>query len=226
MRFQAIIFDMDGTIITSENIWEQAAHNILKKHTKLSEEECKDLLPFLKGGSLYTTCSYIQKTFNTQASVEQLMTEKKEHAFRKFHDQIQLIEGFDRFHEKLTQKNLKCAIATNASLPELNKILEYIPLHNFFNKHMYTVDHVFKRAKPKPDVYLHAASQLNIAPELCIAIEDSAHGITAAKAAGMYCIGINTGKNRSAISHADEIIEHYDEINLEKLLKKDQNKEQ
>jgi len=220
MSFQAIIFDMDGTIITSENIWEQSSRIILKKHTNLSDEECDSLLPFLKGGSLLTTCSYIQKTFNTQASVEQLMKEKKEYAFRQFHEKIELIEGFDRFHTKLIQENLKCAIATNASLPELNKILEYIPLHNFFDKHMYTVDHVFKRAKPKPDVYLHAAQQLDVSPEFCIAIEDSVHGISAAKAAGMYCIGINTGKNRAALSQADEIIEHYDEINLEKLLKK------
>jgi HAD superfamily hydrolase (TIGR01509 family) len=222
MKFQAIIFDMDGTIITSENIWEQSSRTILKKHTNLSDEECESLLPMLKGGSLFTTCSYIHKTFNTQASVEQLMQEKKEYAFRQFHDQIKLIEGFDRFHAKLTQENLKSAIATNASLSELNKILEYIPLHTFFDKHMYTVDHVFKRAKPRPDVYLHAANQLNISPEFCIAIEDSTHGVTAAKAAGMYCIGINTGKNRSAISHADEIIEHYDEINLEKLLKNEE----
>lgn len=219
MKFQAIIFDMDGTIITSENIWGQATKIILKRHANLSDEECESVMPLLKGGSLLTTCSYIHTTFNTKASISQLMQEKKEHAFRQFHDQIKLIDGFDRFHKKLIQQNLKSAIATNASLPEVNKILEYIPLHTFFNKHIYTVDHVFKRAKPKPDVYLHAAQQLDISPEFCIAIEDSTHGVTAAKAAGMYCIGINTGKNRAAIAHADEIIEHYDEIDLEKLLK-------
>ena len=216
MRFQAIIFDMDGTIITSENIWEESSKVILRKHTSLSEEECRVVLPLLKGASLLVTCTYIKTTFNTKATVEELMHEKKEHAFKLFHNQIRLIEGFDKFHERLTQQNLKSAIATNASLIELNKILEYIPLDTFFDKHMYTVDDVFKKAKPKPDIYLHAAQQLNVHPKHCIAIEDSAHGV---KAAGMYCIGINTGKDRSAISHADEIIEHYDEIDLNKLLK-------
>jgi HAD superfamily hydrolase (TIGR01509 family) len=220
MRFQAIIFDMDGTIITSENIWKESSKIILKKHTNLTDEECESVLPLLEGASLHVTCNYIQKTFNTQATVEQLMKEKKEYAFRRFHDQIKLIEGFDKFHAKLTKEKLKSAIATNASLEELHKILEYIPLHTFFDKHMYTVDHVFKRAKPKPDVYLHAANKLNIEAQYCIAIEDSAHGVTAAKAAGMYCIGINTSKNRKAIAHADEIIEHYNEIDLDKLLKK------
>ncbi|MBI2344709.1 HAD family phosphatase [Candidatus Dependentiae bacterium] len=218
MNYKAIIFDMDGTIISSENVWKKAAHHIIKKHTTLDDNECETLLAFLKGGSLLISCSYIAKTFNTKATVEQLMEEKKEFAFNEFHKELSLIEGFNLFHKKLVEKNLKSAIATNASLPELIKILEHIPLKDFFNEHIYTVDHVFKIAKPKPDVYLYAAKQLDIDPKFCIAIEDSAHGINAAKAAGMYCIGINTGKNRSAISHADEIVEHYNEIDLDKLL--------
>ena len=218
MNYKAIIFDMDGTIISSENVWQRATLHILKKHTNLDSQECDSLLPLLKGGSLLTSCTYIAKTFNTTATVEQLMQEKKEFAFNEFHKELTLIEGFDNFHKKLLLKNLKSAIATNASLPEVVKILEHIPLKTFFNEHIYTVDHVFKIAKPKPDVYLYAAQQLGVDPIHCIAIEDSAHGINAAKAAGMYCIGINTGKNRAAIAHAHEIIEHYDEIDLEKLL--------
>ncbi len=218
MSYKAIIFDMDGTIISSENVWERASKYILNKHTSLDDQECSTVLSLIKGGSLLTSCTYIAKTFNTKATPEQLMQEKKDFAFNEFH-QLQLIEGFDNFHKKLTLLNLKSAIATNASLSEITKVLEHIPLKNFFNEHIYTVDHVFKIAKPNPDVYLYAAKQLDVNPVHCIAIEDSAHGINAAKAAGMYCIGINTGKNKAAIAHADEIIEHYDEIDLDKILK-------
>lgn len=218
MSYKAIIFDMDGTIITSENAWKRACHHLLTKYTNLDTQECETVLSLLKGGSLLTSCTYIAKTFNTTATIEELMQEKKDFAFNEFHKELAFIEGFDNFHKKLLLKNLKSAIATNASLPEVTKILEHLPLKTFFNEHIYTVDHVFKIAKPKPDVYLYAAQQLDIDPAYCIAIEDSAHGINAAKAAGMYCIGINTGKNRSAIAHAHEIIEHYDEIDLEKLL--------
>ena len=59
---------------------------------------------------------------------------------------------------------------------------------------------------------------LEIDPKHCIAVEDSAHGITAAKAAGMFCIGINTGMDRNAISHADHIIDAYDDLDIESLI--------
>jgi beta-phosphoglucomutase-like phosphatase (HAD superfamily) len=69
-------------------------------------------------------------------------------------------------------------------------------------------------------LYLHAAKQIDIAAELCVAIEDSAHGIRAAKGAGMFCIGINTSKNLDNLKEADFIIDTYHDIDLPRLLKK------
>jgi len=218
MKYKAIIFDMDGTIISTEPIWEQASKQLLKKHANLSEDDCQAVLPQLKGASLYTTCAYIKKTFNLAITIEELMEEKKTFAFTRFKNQIQLIDGFDRFHRAATTLNLKSAIATNASQTELDEVLTHVPLNSFFQGHMYTIDRVFKIPKPQPHIYLYAAQQLNMNPSECIAIEDSTHGITSAKTAGMFCIGINTGKDHAALARADMIIEHYDEINLEKLL--------
>lgn len=218
MQYQAIIFDMDGTIITTENIWTQTTKHLLKTKGFLSDEECKNILPMLNGASLYTTCNFIQKTFNTTESVEELMEEKQQLAFSKFEKQASLIEGFDRFHNKLANYNLKTAIATNANQKSLDIIMQHIPLASFFKEHIYSIDLVNKIPKPNPDIYLFAAGKLNINPELCIAIEDSRHGIAAAKAAGMFCVGINTGKDRQALAQADHIIDHYDELIIEKLL--------
>ncbi|MBP9765178.1 HAD family phosphatase, partial [Candidatus Babeliales bacterium] len=91
-------------------------------------------------------------------------------------------------------------------------------LDRFFKHHIYTIDRVNKQAKPKPDVYLFAAEQLGVQPDECIAIEDSAHGIAAAKAAKMFCIGINTGNDKHSLTQADLIIDSYNEIDLKKLL--------
>lgn len=209
---------MDGTIITSDSIWDQATKHMLQEKGNLSDQECEDIMAMLKGASLYTTCNFIKKTFNTPEPVETLIEKKQQLAFKKFEKQAKLIEGFDRFFKKVQQLNLKTAIATNSNQKTLNKILHLIPLKDFFQEHIYSIDLINKIPKPNPDIYIFAADKLNIDPKLCIAIEDSTHGITAAKAAGMFCIGINTAKNRSALAQADHIIDHYDELNIEKFL--------
>ncbi len=70
------------------------------------------------------------------------------------------------------------------------------------------------RIKPCPDVYLHAARNLGVAPADCLAIEDSPTGIAAAKAAGMRCIALHSPHNeRQDMSAADLHIHGFDELN-------------
>ena len=67
--------------------------------------------------------------------------------------------------------------------------------------------------KPAPDIYLHTASLLAVAPRECVAIEDSTHGVQAAKAADMYCIGFRgTGDEQQDLSAADTIAESPNEL--------------
>ena len=133
---------------------------------------------------------------------------------------VDFIPYFHEFHTQLSKHGLKSAIATNASHDAVEMILIKTPLHKYFNEHIYTIDKVNSNYKPSPDIYFHAAQKLGVAPADCIVIEDSGPGIKAAKAAGMYCIGINTSKNRNHLYQADEIVDCYSEIDLEKLITK------
>lgn len=218
MKYKAIIFDMDGTIIDSEGLWAEASKHMLMQKGGLSEEECLKILPEFKGASLQTSCAYVKMAYNTKESIDELMREKEAFVFDNFATMSQFIDGFESFHQRLVAKGLASAIATNANQRTLDCITANMPLSKFFNEHIYCMDHVGKKAKPEPDVFLHAADKVNVEPTQCIAIEDSAHGVAAAKAAGMFCIGINTGNDRTALSQADLIIEHYDEIDLNSLL--------
>jgi HAD superfamily hydrolase (TIGR01509 family) len=184
MKYKAIIFDMDGTIISTDSIWDQATKHMLKEKGDLTDQECHDVMHLLKGASLYTTCSFIKSTFNTSETVDELIEQKQKLAFSKFEKQAKLIEGFDAFFKKIKALNLKTAIATNSNTKTLNRVLKLIPLQNYFQKHIYSIDVINKIPKPDPAIYLFAAEQLNIDPKQCIAIEDSAHGIKAAKNAG------------------------------------------
>ena len=69
--------------------------------------------------------------------------------------------------------------------------------------------------KPHPEIYLSTASKLGVAPERCVAIEDSTAGVTAAKAAGMQCIAVTNSFPREQLHAADRVVESLEEVDVE-----------
>jgi beta-phosphoglucomutase-like phosphatase (HAD superfamily) len=84
------------------------------------------------------------------------------------------------------------AIASSGSAPGLERKLKQTGLWDHFAPHVYSADHV-ARAKPAPDLFLHAAAALGMAPADCLVIEDSVNGVTAGRAAGMTVWGFLGG---------------------------------
>lgn len=219
MKYEAIIFDMDGTIISTEHIWQEATHNILTEYLNhLSDKEHQEIKCHLKGMGLYESCKLIANKSLQDIAPEAIIEKKATYAHDIFSKGISFIPKFEDFHNQVLEVGLKTAIGTNATQETVEHTMTIVPLNKFFKEHIYHIDHVGKVCKPNPDVFLHAAKQLNVDPKKCIVIEDSAHGVKAAKAAGMFCIGINTGKDKHTLQEADKIVDCYSEIELNKIL--------
>jgi beta-phosphoglucomutase len=219
MKFKAIIFDMDGTIIDTGSIWQEATRKVIDhKLSNLSESEKNVILESFHGMSLYDTCSYLKRTFNLSDSIEQLIQEKLDHANILFDRHIAFINGFEQFHKLVKKNNLKYGVATNAVDDTIERTKQALQLHTYFGDHIYGISQVHFKSKPDPAIFLYTAEKLGVTPEECIVIEDSSHGVTAAQAAGMYCIGINTARKLEQIEHAHETVEEYNQIDLKRLL--------
>ena len=217
MKYKAIIFDMDGTVVQSENFWIESTKKLLaRRNIILSEQKLSYIKSHFIGLGLLGSCTFLKDHFKLADSVETIIQEKKEHAHELYVQQVRFIDGFVEFHEMISKLSKKTALATNASRETVSLTNQKLNLEQFFGPHLYCVTEIGK-SKPDPAIYLHAAKKLELKPIDCIAIEDSAHGIQAAKNAGMFCIGINTSGNKERLQDADLIIDKYQDIDLKKI---------
>jgi len=222
MRYKAIIFDMDGTIVDTEHIWEQTNKEIIvRRGIEFTPELKKELASLLQGLGLPESCQIIKDVAGLDDDVETIIQETKQTAHHLYRTGIIFVKGFLEFHNNAINHGLKVGVATNADDGTLHITREKLNLEQLFGKHIYNISHVNNVSKPDPALYLHAAEQLGEDPDNCVAIEDSAHGIQAAKGAGILCFGINTANKPEQLRHADVVIDGYEEIDLKRLLKID-----
>jgi beta-phosphoglucomutase-like phosphatase (HAD superfamily) len=84
-------------------------------------------------------------------------------------------------------------------------MLTKVGLKPYFEGHIYSAKDLGPdRTKPKPDIYIHGAKQFGVDPSRCLVVEDSVHGVHAARAAGMRVIGF-TGGGHTYPTHADRL---------------------
>ena len=204
MKFNALIFDMDGTIVDTTHIWKQATRDLVEARGIIYSEKLEaEIQKYVHGLATHESCKIVKEIAQLPDNVDDLIKEKSRRAVALYEQGIRFIDGFEKFHANSTNYPLSYALATNADDATLAVTNKNLNLERFFGKHLYNVSQVNFQCKPHPALYLHAARQLALDPAACLAFEDSTHGVRAAKAAGMFCIGINSGKNRNAIAAAD-----------------------
>jgi HAD superfamily hydrolase (TIGR01509 family) len=221
MKYKGIIFDLDGTIVDTVPLWDRASRHLLEKRgVVLTPEIIKELEARAHSLGVLQSSAAIKDMFKFDESAEQLAEEKVAHVMALYRQGIRFIDGFEAFHAKVVAKDLHKAIATNADDTTIHTTNEALNLRRFFGEHIYGLSAVNNVCKPNPAVYLRAVESLELEPHECVAIEDSRPGVEAARNAGLFCIGINTGKDVQRIKDADIIIEHYNEIDIEALIDK------
>lgn len=219
MKYKAIIFDMDGTITNTEKIWEEATIRLLQRRGIAYEGELKQRLSYrIAGLATHRACGVIKEIAGLSDHLDDLINEKLLLAHELYEKGVEFIPGFSDFHKKIIKKQMKSAIATNATAKTVQITNNSLNLKQFFGEHMYDVGCVNGVCKPDPAIYTYAAGKLGVDPEECIAIEDSAHGIASASDAGMFCIGIRTSPDRTQVAKAHHIINGYDELDLDQLM--------
>ncbi len=208
---KAIIFDADGVVIDTEPLYDKADIEFFSRFGV--KDGLGKYRHFLTGRSLEDGIAYMQKIYGFPGVVAEL-TDERVGIIKKHYSQVTFVPEFLNFFNTVKEK-YKVAIATSSNV-ELFAIADSeLHLTDLFKGHVYYLKDVGGVSKPAPDIFLHAAKMLGVAPQDCMVIEDAINGIKAAKAAGMKCIGLATTHEASMLTEADIVVKSFDEINLE-----------
>lgn len=195
------IFDCDGVLVDSEALLVDSEMAFLKLH-----------------GLDYTTADYIANFMgipvgNWKAKTTALLVDLKGSPLPKdffepleaeisvrINEELQPVNGA---YDALSSLSYSKCVASSSSAQSLDSKLISTGLYELFNPHIYSTELV-QNGKPAPDLFLHAAHQLNVLPIDCVVIEDSANGVMAGKRAGMQVIGF-TGGSHCPPDHANSL---------------------
>jgi HAD superfamily hydrolase (TIGR01509 family) len=180
---QAVIFDLDGLMINSEDLSLKAWRRVLAPYGRGIADS--DYHAMIGLDSPATSRRVIELT-SVPLAGEELSNAHWRQLLDIIERELEPMPGLLALIQEITDRNCPLAIASNSPSDYVERALKAIGVRNTF-RCVVGRDKV-ARGKPAPDVYLAAAACLGAAPERCLALEDSPIGMQAALAAGMQCV--------------------------------------
>ncbi len=212
---KAIIFDLDDLMVHSSPLHFKAFYNAFAEHgidtRKMDEAAQKNLF----GLSIPHIIGLIIDYFKADIDKDTVLRRRNELFIEYVKTDLQPMPGLDTFTQNVARWGFRRALASSGHRDYIELALSKIGIEDYFET-IVSGDDV-KHAKPAPDIFLKAAAELGLKPSECCVIEDAAHGITAAKAAGMRVIGVDNSliELKQDLSKADVAVGRLDEITFE-----------
>jgi len=203
---EAVIFDMDGVIIDSEQEHYIANQKLFKELEIIPEALDYDSFVGLSSRIMW---SKIKNDFNLMQSVNELMA-MGEKAIMEHFSRIKLkeIPGIRDLIDYANERSMKIAIASSSPFAMIELVTYKLGITEYFD--LLVSGDLVKRGKPYPDIYNHTAANLMVTPENCVVIEDSYNGSQAAKKANMICIGYqNPTSGNQDLSACDLVVNSF-----------------
>lgn len=179
MKYKAILWDCDGVLVDSEYIACGAAVEFLAQHGYRTTLE--DFLTRFMGKGRQQILEDVRAESGLDLSAVFMGDTYGRFQNERFTASLKAVSGVESV---LNRAEVPMAVASGSELARLHFTLGLADLLHHFDGHIYSAEGVAK-GKPAPDIFLHAAEKLGVAPEECLVIEDGIHGIHAAQAAGM-----------------------------------------
>jgi HAD superfamily hydrolase (TIGR01509 family) len=202
---QAVLWDMDGTLVDTEPFWIAAEYELVAAHGgQWSEKHAKALV----GNPLLVSARYIAEHGGVDLPPEEIVDLLLVEVIAQTEAATSWRPGVLRLLSELKSQGVPCAMVTMSYLNLAEAVARQLPPGTFDT--LVTGD-VLERGKPDPEAYLTAAARLGVDPSRCVAIEDSPPGIASAEAAGCVVLAvpnqvpIATAESRTLVSDLAQV---------------------
>lgn len=182
---QAIIFDMDGLLVDSEPVWHAAEADLIESRGHQYTKEVRAQIIGLRVDEFFEKLNAV---YHFDESIDELYSELMDRMLRLIPRKVKPQPGAAELVAYVQGSGLPTAIASSSPMSIINATVVSQGWEHVFSLRCSADDDA--RGKPAPDVYLRAARLLGVAPENCLALEDSPAGARAAVAAGMTCYAV------------------------------------
>lgn len=181
----AVVFDNDGLLLDTEEAWTRAEVTLFERHgATFTHEHKRDLI----GSSHLIASGKLEAMLGLAGEGRALMAELHDLVMAEVLADVAPRPGAVELVDALLAAGTPLALATNSPRVFCERALRTASMLDRFE--LIVPGDEVAHAKPAPDVYLEACRRLGVEPARCVAIEDSPTGIAAAKAAGMFAIGV------------------------------------
>lgn len=192
-RYELVVFDCDGVVVDSEPIGNRVFRAFLAD-VGITMSEREVYANFL-GRALADSLEIVEQRLGRRLA-DDVVAQYRATRDRALREEVQPIAGVEHIVRSL---RVPYCIASSGDYDKMRVTLGITGLLPLFDGRVFSATDV-PRAKPAPDVYLHAAARMGVAPASALVIEDTVPGVTAARAAGMTVIGF------TPLTPADELI--------------------
>ena len=180
----AVIFDLDGVLLDSEQRWNEAKEALVRETGGAWRDEAARAM---MGMSSPEWAAYLRDTLGVPLEAEAINREVVRRMQEGYAAGLPLLPGALEAVRALAER-WPLALASSSNREIIDLFLDVAGVRDEFRTTVSSEE--VDRGKPAPDVYLAAAGRLGVAPEACVAIEDSANGLRSAAASGMAVIAV------------------------------------
>jgi HAD superfamily hydrolase (TIGR01509 family) len=176
----AVVFDMDGVLVDTEHLWDEVREELTEEWGGRYTPEAQEAM---MGMSSHEWSRYLHEVVGLREPPEVINAEVVRRMLSRYETDLPVVPGAVEAVQRLAAAGYRLAVASSSNRELIDAVLRELELTELFEITVSSEE--VARGKPAPDVYLEAARRLGVEPARCAAVEDSASGIRAARAAGM-----------------------------------------